>query len=100
MLAHLNREFGAKFRLDKFRHHATYNEALGRIEMYLVSLEDQTVSLGKAEFSFKHDERILTEVSHKYTVEEFERLAVAGGFQVRDVWTDRDQLFSVQCLVV
>jgi dimethylhistidine N-methyltransferase len=100
MLAHLNREFGADFQLDQFRHEAAYNEALGRMEMYLVSLQDQTVGLGDAEFSFRRDERILTEVSHKYTVEEFEHLAVAGGFHVRDVWTDSDQLFSVQCLEV
>ena len=98
MLAHLNREFGAGFQLDQFRHQATYDETLGRIEMYLVSLEDQTVSLGDAEFSFGRDERILTEVSYKYTVEEFERLSVGGGFHVRKVWTDVDQLFSVQYL--
>ncbi len=100
MLAHLNQEFGANFQVDKFRHHAAYNEELGRIEMYLVSLEDQTVSLGDAEISFRRDERILTEVSHKYTVEEFERLAVRGGFHVQDVWIDSDRLFSVQCLEV
>ncbi len=100
MLEHLNREFGANFQLDQFRHQAIYNETLGRIEMYLVSLEDQTVNLGDAEFSFRRDEKILTEVSHKYTVEEFERLAVAAGFHVRDMWTDDDRLFSVQCLVV
>ena len=100
MLAHLNRAFGANFQLDQFRHHAAYNEALGRIEMYLVSLEDQTVSLGDAEIVFRRDERILTEVSHKYTVEDFERLAVRGGFHVQDVWTDKDRLFSVQCLEV
>ena len=100
MLAHLNREFGANFQLDNFRHHAAYNEALGRIEMYLVSLEDQAVSLDDAEFALKRDESILTEVSYKYSVEEFERLAEAGGFQVRDVWTDSHRLFSVQCLEV
>ncbi|MFQ5942524.1 MAG: L-histidine N(alpha)-methyltransferase [Anaerolineales bacterium] len=100
MLEHLNREFGADFQLDQYRHQAIYNEALGRIEMYLVSLKDQRVSVGDAEFSFRREEGILTEVSHKYTVGEFERLAVAGGFHVRDVWTDGDQLFSVQCLVV
>jgi len=100
VLAHINRAFGANFQLDQFRHHAAYNEALGRIEMYLVSRIDQTVSLGDAEISFKRDERILTEVSHKYTVEDFERLAVRGGFHVQDVWTDRDRLFSVQCLEV
>ncbi len=100
MLAHINQEFGADFQLDKFRHHAAYNEALGRIEMYLVSLEDQTVSLDDAEISFRRDERILTEVSHKYTVEDFERLSVRGGFHVKDVWTDSERLFSVQCLEV
>jgi L-histidine Nalpha-methyltransferase len=100
MLAHINRAFGANFQLDNFRHYAAYNEALGRIEMYLVSLEDQTVNVGDAEVSFRRDERILTEVSHKYTVEDFERLAARGGFHVQDVWTDSDRLFSVQCLEV
>ncbi len=100
MLAHINREFGAGFRLDRFRHQATYNEEQGRIEMYLVSLEGQTVTFGETEITFRRDERVLTEVSYKYTVEEFERLAVGGGFHVRDVWTDGDQLFSVQYLEV
>ena len=98
MLAHINREFGAGFRLDRFRHQATYNEQQGRIEMYLVSLEGQTVTFGETEITFRRDERVLTEVSYKYTVEEFERLAVGGGFHVRDVWTDGNQLFSVQYL--
>src|SRR5262249_54092866 len=35
LLARINRELGADFNLRQFKHRAIYNEALGRIEMYL-----------------------------------------------------------------
>ncbi|MBL8969995.1 MAG: L-histidine N(alpha)-methyltransferase, partial [Myxococcales bacterium] len=43
-------------------------------------------------------EVIVTEHSHKYTLAGFAALAAAAGLQVRQVWTDCEQLFSVQYL--
>lgn len=98
ILEHLNRDFGADFKLGNFRHQAVYNEAAGRIEMYLVSLVDQLFSIGGRRFSMTEGERLLTEHSHKYSPEGFAALASEAGFEVRKVWTDGEKKFSVQFL--
>jgi dimethylhistidine N-methyltransferase len=99
MLRHLNREFGADFDLDAFAHSAKYNEEEGRIEIRLVSEQDQEFTLGRESFSIDKDEAILTEYSHKYTLDGFAALAEAAGFRVARVWMDAERLFSVQYLV-
>ena len=99
MLRHLNREFGADFDLDAFTHSAEYNEEEGRIEIRLVSNQDQEFNLGHASFSIDKDEAILTEYSHKYTLEGFAAMAETAGFSVERVWMDAGRLFSVQYLV-
>jgi L-histidine N-alpha-methyltransferase len=99
MLRHLNREFDADFDLDAFAHSAEYNEEEGRIEIRLVSEQDQEFTLGDVSFSIGKDQAILTEYSHKYTLEGFAAMAEATGFRVERVWMDAERLFSVQYLV-
>lgn len=100
LLGRINRELGADFRLDRFAHYAFYNPRAGRIEMHLVSLEDQVVRLNGEAVRFVLGESIWTESSYKYSLEDFERLASGAGFCVRHVWTDADKLFSIQYLAV
>ena len=99
MLRHLNREFRADFDVDAFAHSAEYNEEEGRIEIRLVSERDQQFRLGGESFSIGKDEAILTEYSHKYTLEGFAAMAATAGFRVERVWMDAERLFSVQYLV-
>lgn len=98
VLLRLNRELDADFRLSRFQHQAFYNEDEGRIEMHLVSNETQTVRLDGTTIEFEEGETILTECSYKYSPAEFARLAHAAGLEVRKVWIDDQNLFSVQCL--
>ncbi len=100
LLARINRELGADFRLDRFRHYAFYNPREGGVETHLVSLANQIVHVGDAEFSFEIGERIWTESSYKYRLDEFAHLAGAAGFTVEQVLTDPQGLFSVQYLTV
>ena len=100
LLERINEELDANFQLDQFGHYAFYNPGQSRIEMHLVSLTNQTVRIGEVEIAFKLGESIWTESSYKYTLEEFARLARAAGFIVEGVWTDPQQLFSVQYLRV
>jgi dimethylhistidine N-methyltransferase len=95
LLARINRELGADFDVDAFDHRATYNPERGRIEMYLVSRRDQLATVGGMSFEFVEGEVICTEHSHKYTVDEFARLAATAGFALRREWTDRDRYFAV-----
>ncbi|WOD37404.1 L-histidine N(alpha)-methyltransferase [Nodosilinea sp. E11] len=98
VLVRINRELGANFDLSQFEYRAHYNEAKGRIEMAIASLCDQTVHLGDTEIGFKAGETLRTECSYKYTVDEFQLLAMEAGFQPVQVWIDRHQLFSLHHL--
>jgi len=100
LLARINRELGANFDLAAFRHRAFYNETAGRIEMHLVSLAEQRVRIGRAEFAFRDGETIHTESSYKYSVEEFRALARRAGFEARECWTDGERQFAVHYLAV
>lgn len=100
LLRRINRELGGNFELESFAHHAPYNEALGRIEMHLVSRKAQDVTIARRRFRFEADETIHTESSHKYTVEGFQALAREAGFEPRAVWLDRAGLFSLHMLEI
>ena len=96
MLRHLNREYGSDFDLDSWEHDARYNQTKGRVEIRLINDSEQTVSIGDDTVVVHEGEGILTEYSHKYTLEGFAKMAEGAGFTVNHVWTDADQLFSVQ----
>ncbi|MEE2707684.1 MAG: L-histidine N(alpha)-methyltransferase [Planctomycetota bacterium] len=95
LLLRINRELGADFDLDRFQHLATYNQSRGRIEMYLASRCDQTVTLGEHQFEIANGEAIRTEYSHKYDVGQFDRMANAAGFCLRQCWQDELARFGI-----
>lgn len=96
LLRRVNRELDANFDLDRFRHEAVYDAGEGRVEMYLVSEGDQQVTVDGTPIAFAAGERICTEYSYKYTVDEFAALAADAGLTVERVWADDNRLFSVQ----
>lgn len=98
MLYRMNRELDADFRPDAYLHEAVYNEPEARIEMYLVSMRDQIVSIGGESIRFRRGERIRTEYSHKYSMGRFAALAAETELRVEQVWTDPESFFSVQYL--
>lgn len=99
VLEHLNRDYGTNFDVDEFSHSANYDVEKGRVVIELVSHADQKVELGDTQFDIADGEAILTEYSHKYTLEGFREMASAAGFNVEKVWTDANRLFSVQFLM-
>src|SRR5207302_7083966 len=98
LLVRLNRELGGDVDLDRFAHHAFYNEAQGRVELYIKSLADQVAGVAGRRFRFAAGELIHTENSYKYAISEFRALATEAGFEPIHTWTDRHQLFSVHYL--
>lgn len=95
LLVRANRELGANFDLAQWRHRAVYNVFDGRIEMHLISVVAQTVRIGTREFAFAADEWIVTEYSYKHTLNGFIGLAQRAGFEFRQMWTDRQELFGL-----
>lgn len=95
LLARINRDLGAEIDVESFAHEAFYSEALGRVEMHLVSTRDQTIRIDGHEIEFAEGESIHTENSYKYSIEEFAEIASRAGFTPTKVWTDEAELFSV-----
>ncbi len=98
LLDHLNRKFGADFDTSAFRHQAVYDEDHQRIEMRLISLKRQTPHINGTTIELAPDEFVVTEHSHKYSLDSFRELAEQAGFSVKALWTDNNDLFSVQYL--
>lgn len=98
LLHNLNKQLNANIDVSAFRHNAFYNEAEGRIEMHLISEANQKIRVDGEEFDFDKGESVWTESSYKYSIEEFSELAKKAGFNVKKVWTDKKNYFSVQYL--
>jgi dimethylhistidine N-methyltransferase len=96
LLARINRELDADFNLRKFRHEARWVPKKSRMEMHLVSLERQSVSVRGAncEISFEAGESIWTESSRKFTTMELERAASQSRFSIARQWIDKEWPFA------
>jgi dimethylhistidine N-methyltransferase len=87
LLIRMNRELAGDFDPGAFDHLAMWNVAKSRIEMFLVSREDQVVRVAGRDFFFKRGERLHTENSHKFTIASFSRLCASAGWTVNETWT-------------
>ncbi|AMV26305.1 Histidine-specific methyltransferase EgtD [Gemmata sp. SH-PL17] len=95
LLVRINRELGANFVPDTFRHLAFYNRDQSRIEMHLVSTIEQRMRVGSATFDFRAGESIHTENSYKYSVPELAARVTACGLRLDETWTDAQNYFAV-----
>ena len=100
LLARINRELDGDFNQENFRHKAVYNSVKHRVDISIQSLKAQTVSVRDHKFEFEAEEEILTEYSHKYTVEGFAKMAGEHGFSLHQHWTDEHKLFGLLHLVL
>jgi L-histidine Nalpha-methyltransferase len=101
VLARINRELGGNFDLRAFQHHAFYNEALGRVEIYIESTHAQTVTISELGMvvEFGEGEQIHTENSYKYDLSDIARLAAETGFTRAHTWLDKKNQFSSNLLL-
>ena len=97
VLSRINDEMNADFDLSKFEHHSKYNEEKQRIEMYLRSLEAQTVQIKKADLclELEKDELIHTEHSHKYSVSQIQNIMHKAGFKLEKLWQDKSKPYAL-----
>ena len=97
VLKRINAELGANFNLEKFEHHAIYNEEKGRVEMYLRSLSEQSVIVPKSELSINllKDELIHTENSHKFSLNQIESLLLDTNLEKLEIWFDSRNYFAL-----
>jgi dimethylhistidine N-methyltransferase len=88
LLVRANRELGADFDLDAFRHEARFDAVHGRVEMHLVSTRAQAVTMRGRRFAFLAGESIHTENAYKYDDASFRALAARAGWRCERAWRD------------
>ncbi|MCB9274016.1 MAG: L-histidine N(alpha)-methyltransferase [Lewinellaceae bacterium] len=95
LLRRLNRELGANFDLQQFRHWESYNPLSGEARSYIVSQRDQHVFIRQLNRSFHFEawEAIEVELSLKYSLSEVEALAEAAGFVRQQHFFDKKNYF-------
>ncbi len=98
VLCHINETVSADFDPDAFTHEAIYNEAAGRIEMYLVAEREHTVTVAGTPIDFRQGERLHTENSYKYEPDQFVAKADDAGFDCIHLWQDPNRHFMVLAL--
>jgi dimethylhistidine N-methyltransferase len=98
MLSHINDRLGSSFLPSAFDHRAFYDPVMQRIEMQLVSRVDQRVRVNGNSIQFCKGEAVRTEYSHKYCLDQFERMSTEAGFVTEKVWLDENEHFAVQYL--
>lgn len=92
----VNRELGADFDLSRFEHRAFYDRTLHRIEMHLVSVDDQAVHVpGVGVVRFAGGESIRTEISCKYDRASIAALLAGANMRI-DRWiTDAASTYAL-----
>lgn len=93
----LNYKLGANFDLSKFLHQAIYNEKQQQIEMYLISQCDQEINFPMFDKTIKLEkgEKILTEISRKYTKSSIEYLLEKSGLKEAMHFEPSNEYFSL-----
>jgi L-histidine N-alpha-methyltransferase len=101
VLVRINRELGANFDLRAFEHRAVWNPVERRVEMHLVSVRTQTVSIPRSgvDVAFDDGESIWTESSYKYEPAEIMELVSEAGFRLHAQWVDPDARFALTLFV-
>jgi L-histidine Nalpha-methyltransferase len=90
VLSVVNRELAADFEESWFEHVALWNAEREWIEMHLLSLRDQVVTIQDLELQvrFARGELMRTEISAKFRPEGVERELADAGLELVQFWTD------------
>lgn len=93
----LNRELEGDFNANNFEHKAEFNSELKRIEMYLVCKRAHVIDLRKMDeqITFKRGDKILTEVSHKFTFSMIKELLEDSGLNIHQHYEPNNKYFSL-----
>jgi len=98
VLRRMVRELGAELSPDDFAHEARIIENPARVEAHLVAKRPSAIKVGGQDFCLAAGESIRTDVSRKYTPDEFRDLVSSAGWSIAQRWMDRDELFCLYLL--
>ncbi len=91
----INKEIKTKFKVKDFKYIATFNNKKNSMENFIVSKKNQIFFIRNKKFTIKKSEKIQTEISNKFTVSKFRKLARSSGWKVTKHWKDAKRYYAV-----
>jgi len=91
----INKKVKTKLKIKDFKYIATYNKKNKSMENFIVSKKNQVFFIRKNKFYFKKNEKIQTEISNKFTISKFAKLAKSSGWQVKKHWKNLRSYYAV-----
>ena len=91
----INKQFKTNLKVKDFKHIATFNKKKGSMENFIVSKRDQNFFIKRKKFQLKKGDKIQTEISNKFTISKFTKLAKSSGWHVKKHWKDTKKYYAV-----
>ena len=95
LLNRINKVFKTNLKQKDFKYFSYFNEKINSIESFLVSKKDQNLIIDNKKFFLKENEKIQTEISNKFTLNSFKKLANSAGWKVKKQWIDKNKYYSI-----
>jgi len=91
----MNKKVKTKLEVKDFKYIPTFNKKKNSMENFIVSKKYQKFSINGKEFYLKKGEKIQTEISNKFTISKFNKLAKFSGWNVKKHWKDAKRYYAV-----
>ncbi|KAA2243954.1 L-histidine N(alpha)-methyltransferase [Salinarimonas soli] len=98
LLKRMNRELGADFDLDGFRHEVRIERDPPRVEAYLTATRAATYHVAGHPVIVAEGESIHTDMSYKMSADAFGELSARAGWTTRRTWLDPDGFYALHLL--
>ena len=91
----INKKLRTKLKVRDFKYIATFNKKKSSMENFIISKKNQTLFIKNKRFNLKKGEKIQTEISNKFTISKFSKLAKSSGSRVKKHWKDAKRYYAV-----
>ena len=91
----INKQFKTKLKVSDFKYMPTFNRKKSSMENFIESKKDQFFFIKKHKFYLKKGDKIQTEISNKFTISKFTKLAKSSGWSVKKHWKDAKRYYAV-----
>ena len=91
----INKQVKTNLKVKNFKYISTFNYKKNSMENFIVSKKDQIFFIKQKKFIFKKGDKIQTEISNKFTISRFNKLAKSSGWSVKKHWKDAKRYYAV-----
>ena len=91
----INKKLKTNLKIKDFKYVATFNKKKSSMENFLIAKKHLIFFINAKKFTFKKGEKIQSEISNKFTISKFSKLAKSSGWQVKKHWKDKKRYYAV-----